>query len=111
MYTPVGKITNEYQKALAKTGFRGYWGDDAVRQSPNMGDVLLHETAVAWFRKCMRAETPEVAPWEETTKQWTARARKATRSLNQKYDVSSLCTEFPDRLSKVVAKEGDRLRE
>jgi hypothetical protein len=30
--------------------------------------------------------------------------------LNQKYDVSSLCTEFSDRLSKVVAKEGDRLR-
>ena len=25
------------------------WGEDASVQSPDMGDVLLHETAVAWF--------------------------------------------------------------
>jgi hypothetical protein len=57
------------------------------------------------------APAGRLCPWEqETTQQWTARARKATRSLNQKYDVSSLCTEFSDRLSKVVAKDGDRLR-
>ena len=110
MYTPVGKISTEYYSALQKSGFRAYWGDDAARQSPDMGDMLLHETAVAWFRKCMRATKPVVAPWEETAQQWTARSRKATRSLNQRYDVASLCAEFPYHLSQVVAKEGDRLR-
>ena len=62
MYNPVGKICNEYEQALGKTGFRPYWGSDAWRQSPDMGDVLLHETAISWFRKAMREEKPAAAP-------------------------------------------------
>ena len=43
-----------------EAGFKLYWGADARKQSPDMGDVLLHETAVSWFRKRMSAERPEV---------------------------------------------------
>ena len=81
-----------------------------VQQSPDMGDLLLHETAVAWFRKRMRAERPEVVPWEETPVQWTKRARKVVASINQEYDVAGLCREFPQRLRDVVNSEGERLR-
>jgi len=109
MYTPIGKITSEYQAALEKVGFRSHWGADASRQSPDMADVLLHETAVAWFRKAMRSEKPVVAPWHETTAQWTARARRAIQKLNREHDVSSLSKEFPARLKELVAREGDRL--
>lgn len=107
LYIPTGRITTDYAEALAATG--SYWGDDAARQSPDMGDVLLHETAVSWFRKFMRQEKPVVAPWEETTQQWTARARRATQRLNKECDAASLCTEFPDRLQQVVDRKGDRL--
>jgi hypothetical protein len=109
MYIPIGKITREYSEALDQIGFQPYWGSDATRQSPDMGDVLLHETAVAWFRKAMRKEKPVVVPWEETTLQWTARARRAVQQVNKDYDASSLCKEFPKRLADVVDREGDRL--
>ena len=110
MYTPQGKVVREYAAAIDRAGFSLYWGDDAQRQSPDMGDLLLHETAVAWFRKRMRAERPEVVPWEETPVQWTKRARKVVASINQEYDVAGLCREFPQRLRDVVNSEGERLR-
>ena len=110
MYTPQGKVVREYAAAIDRAGFSLYWGDDAQRQSPDMGDLLLHETAVAWFRKRMRAERPEVVPWEETPVQWTKRARKVVASINQEYDVAGLCREFPQRLRDVVDSEGERLR-
>ena len=75
-----------------------------------MADLLLHETAVAWFRKRLQAEKPVAKPWEETYEQWTVRAREAVRSINADYDVRGLCKEFPDRLATCVDKGGDRLR-
>ena len=109
MYTGAGMICRKFEQALKEEGFRTYWGRDASKQSPDMGDVLLHETAVAWFRKLMRKETPEVAPWEETQEQWTRRARKVVRLMNQKYDVLGLCRDFPRRLEDVLERKGDRL--
>ena len=58
----------------------------------------------------MRAERPEVVPWEETQVQWTKRARKVVASINQEYDVAGLCREFPQRLRDVINSEGERLR-
>ena len=109
MYNPIGKVVNDYADAMDKEGFKLYWGRDAHRQSPDMGDVLLHETAVAWFRKLMRQEKPEVLPWEETQEQWAKRARKVVATANRNYDVAGLCHEFPTRLRDVIDREGDRL--
>ena len=47
MYNPVGKVVHEYADAIDEGGFKLYWGTDAQRQSPDMGDILLHETAVS----------------------------------------------------------------
>ena len=109
MYNPVGKVVHEYADAMEAASMHLYWGRDAARQSPDMGDVLLHETAVSWFRKRMRNERPEGLPWHETTEQWARRARRVVAAVNQEYDVSGLCGEFRGRLEDLVAREGDRL--
>ena len=110
MYIPAGKIVARYEAAVKKAGFKVYWGPDAAQQSPDMGDLLLHETVVAWFRQRMKVEKPAVVPWEETQAQWTQRARRVVRYINENYDVAALCREFPHRLQKVVDSEGERLR-
>ena len=91
MYIPSGKIVREYQAAIDEAGFNVYWGPDAQKQSPGMGDVLLHETAVSWFRKGMKSEQPECVPWEETQGQWARRAQRVVRKVNKEYDVAGLC--------------------
>ena len=97
-------------------GFQSYltirlvWCADASRQSPDMGDVLLHETAVALFRKRMRYEQAMVAPWKETPDQWTARAKAAASAATKEYDLHGLCREFPGRLRALADNDGRRLK-
>jgi hypothetical protein len=109
MYNPHGKVVREYADALARHNFHLYWGPDARKQAPDMGDVLLHETAVSWFRNVLRKEKPEGLPWEETQAQWIVRARKAVAFVNKEYDVAGLCRQFPSRLQDVLDGEGERL--
>ena len=47
MYSPHGHVVRVYEAAVEKTGLRLYWGPNAQQQSPDLGDVLLHETAVS----------------------------------------------------------------
>ena len=110
MYSPGGSVVREYEDAIEQAGIRLYWGPSAKKQAPDLGDVLLHETAVSWFRAKMRAATPDVLPWEETQELWAARARKVVRDINSTCDVHGLCLEFPSRLQDLVDREGDRLR-
>ena len=110
MYIPAGKVVAKYNATIQANGFKLYWGPDAQRQSPDMGDVLLHETAVSWFRTKMKHAKPDVVPWEETTAQWTKRARRVIRTINSSHDVAGLSREFPSRLIDVIDREGDRLR-
>ena len=74
-----------------------------------MGDLLLHETVVAWFRGKMRRTKPQVLPWEETRAQWAARAASCVRAINAEYNVAGLCAEFPDRLQACMDQGGERL--
>ena len=110
LYSSQGFVVGKYEAAIRKAGFSLYWGADASSQAPDMGDLLLHETGVSWFRKRMREEKPVVKPWLETYEQWAERARRAVQGINADYDVRGLCKQFPGRLAKCVAKEGDRLR-
>ena len=110
MYTSRGYVVNKYKEAVDEMGFRLYWGEDATAQSPDMGDVLLHETAVAWFRKRMYKERPSTPPWLETPQAWDRRARRVVQHINDNFDVISLCRQFPQRLHAVVESEGERLR-
>ena len=110
MYNPSGKIVRQYEEAIRRAGMRVFWGSDAWQQSPDMPDLLLHETAVAWFRRCMKLEWPVCAPWEETLPQWSQRARRVVEHINTNYDVKGLCSEFPQRLADVLDGDGERLR-
>ena len=110
MYIPSGQVVEKYKSAALEGGFKLYWGDDASMQSPDMGDVLLHETAVAWFRKLMQKQLPECAPWEETPLAWAKRARRAVLHINENFDVPALCREFPTRLHALASGSGERLR-
>ena len=87
-----------------------FWGPDASMQSPDIPDLLLHETAVARFRKQMRTEKPRVVPWAETEAQWTSRAARAVAGMNATCNLKALCRGFPERLADVQRAEGDRLR-
>ena len=110
MYTSSGKIVEKYRQAIDEAGFSVYWGPDARRQSPDMGDMLLHETAVAWFRRRMRAERPVCVPWEETRVQWAHRAKRVLDHINSHYDVAGLCRQFPESLHAVTDSGVERLR-
>ena len=58
----------------------------------------------------MLIKTLPTTPWLETVDEYTARLKSVCATVNQKYDVGSLCREFPDRVTKMLEKQGDRLR-
>ena len=98
-----------YSAAVKAAGFKLFWGDDASQQSPDMPDLLLHETAVAWFRRKLSKQRPVCAPWEETQAQWTARARQVVAFINDSYRVDRLCKQFPGRFRACKDSDGERL--
>ncbi len=110
MYAPSGRIVATHNNALRETGFRSFMGPDAKAQAPDMGDLLLHETAASWFRNRLRRIKPRCLPWEERHAQWTRRAQVAVEYVNENYDAEQLCRDFPDRLRECQAASGGRLR-
>ena len=104
------RIVKAYGAAVKAAGFKLLWGDDASQQSPDMPDLLLHETSVAWFRKKMRKQRPVCTPWEETQAQWIARARLVVAHVNANHRVDRLCQQFPQRLQACKDSAGERLR-
>ncbi len=97
-----------YDRAGADCHFRLFWGPDAKQQSPEMPDLLLHETAVSWIRSALWRSKPEVVPWMETPEQWSRRMMKAVDAASQK-DVEGLCRSFPDRVGECILADGARL--
>ena len=110
LFNSRGRAVKAYSAAAKGAGFRLYWGNDASQQSPDMPDLLLHETAVAWFRRKLSKQRPVCVPWEETVAQWTARARRVVAFLNDNYRVDRLCQQFPTRLRACRDSDGERLR-
>ena len=110
LYSARGKAVRAYSAAVKAAGFKLFWGDDASQQSPDMPDLLLHETAVAWFRRKLSKERPTCVPWEETRVQWTARARQVVAFLNENYRVDRLCQQFPQRLRACKDHDGECLK-
>ena len=110
MYNSRGRAVRAYSAAVKAAGFKLFWGEDASQQSPDMPDLLLHETAVAWFRRKLAKERPSCVPWEETQALWTTRARRVVAFLNENYRVDRLCQQFPQRLRACKGGDGERLR-
>ena len=78
-------------------------------QPGQLGDVLLHETAVAWIRRRERRTVPAHA-WDETREALAQRLKAIVRDINAKYDIDSLCRKFPERLQLTVDGKGKKLR-
>ena len=110
LYNSWGKADRAYCAAVKAAGFKLFGGDDASQQSPDMPDLLLHETAVAWFRRKLSKQRPVCVPWEETVAQWTARARHVVAFVNDNYRVDRLCQQLPTRLRACRDSDGERLR-
>ena len=110
MYSPGGQIVAKYEEALKCGGWRSFFGNDATMQAPDMGDMLLHETAVSWVRGKLLRLKPRALPWEETEARWSKRMQTAVQLVNAEYDAQGLCRAFPERLRKCVAAGGGRLR-
>ena len=108
MYAPSGRVTGAYDCAVRECGFKLFWGPDAKQQSPEMPDLLLHETAVSWVRNKLRRAKPETMPWKETPAQWSRRMMAAVGEANLG-DVDGLCRQFPERLEECVAAGGNKL--
>ena len=108
-----GTITGDYESACKEHGFKHWQGTNAKKgphaQPGDIGDVLLHETAISWLRRREEATRP-TKPWEETPHDVAARLQAAVCHVNAHFEVRALCMEFPQRLHDIVNKTaGDRL--
>ena len=108
-----GTITSDYEVALREHKFQTWTGTNALKgprgQPGDIGDMLLHETAISWLRRQEEKSRP-VLPWEETPQEFAARLQRAVDHINTTFKVRAMSLEFPDRLDLLVNKtKGDRL--
>ena len=82
--------------------------DNASLQPGNLQDVLLHETAVAWIRRCETRTRPE-EPWKESPQDLGVRLRSIAQDINNNSNVEDLCRQLPQRLFDLTDRESDRL--
>ena len=100
-----GDITHGYKAALQACGLKNFMGENCGLQPGQLGDVLLHETAVAWIRRRERRTVPARA-WDETREALAQRLKAIVRDINAKHDIDSLCRKFPERLQLLVGGKG-----
>ena len=111
MFVPrTGQATGSYAEGVEATGLCVYPGTDASAQPSDLADFLLHETAIACFKRNLNAASPESKPWQETHKQFQKRVSHVVKEANEKCNFRLLCCEYLTRLEELVAKKGDRLK-
>ena len=108
-----GTITGDYESACRECGFKPWAGTNSKKgpraQPREIGDVLLHETAISWLRREEENTRPR-APWLETPVELERRMLAAVRHINKEFDVRSLSIQVPERLHALVVTDGDRLQ-
>lgn len=107
-----GHIVKDYRAALQKHGFRAYAGEDASSQPPDVPDVLLHETAVAWIKTYFKKHKfSRSGSLDDQERKLRKLFLDCEDHINNNHDVTGLCMGFPRRLDKLVnVTKGDRLR-
>ena len=111
MFVPrTGQATGAYAEGVQKAGLRLYTGTDASRQPADLADVLLHETAIACFKRNLAAASPAGDPWKETHQQFQARVASVVKEANKRCNFRLLCCEYLTRLETLVQQKGDRLK-
>jgi hypothetical protein len=104
-----GGVTPTYAAALRTHGLRNFMGRNCGAQPGQLGDALLHETAVAWIRHIERKTVPMRAR-EETYEDFGARIKSIVNHINRNHDVEGLCRGFPKRIQGLVDGKGAKLR-
>ena len=105
-----GQATGSYAEGVKAAGLRLYTGTDAPDQPSELADFLLHETAIACFKRNLNAASPESKPWQETHKAFQKRVSRVVKEANKRCDFRLLCCEYLIRLEGLVARKGDRLK-
>ena len=104
-----GTINPEYLGALTEHGLTSWAGEHSKWQPPDLPDVLLHETAVAWIRKYLKQHPVRlVQSVEENVNRVRTFLEEACVHINTFYEVDGLCNSLPDRLKALVESEGER---
>ena len=105
-----GVITTEYKEAAREANLKVFQGDDASIQpgQANLGQLLLHETAVSWVRYRLARTLPAKA-WEESVDEFGTRLRSIAHDINSQLNVEGLCKEFPSRVEAVLEQGGDNI--
>ena len=104
-----GAVTPEFKAALAQHGLKAFMKDDASAQPGKLGDMMLHETCVAWIRK-LETKTQPRKPWEETREAYFERLKGIVAKINSQYEVEELNRELPERLVLLDKKKGGKLK-
>ena len=111
MFVPrTGQATGAYAEGVQEAELRLYTGTDASQQPSDLADVLLHETAIACFKRNLAASTPSAEPWKETRQDFQARVARVAKEANSKCDLRLLCCEYLTHLEMLVQTTGDRLK-
>ena len=105
-----GTIVAAYKEALSENGFKPFAGDEAKWQPPDVPDVLLHETVVAWVRAFFKKHPfKTVSNVRDNQKVFAKLLKQCEAHINAHYEVTALCKSFPRRIAELIAARGDRL--
>ena len=69
-------------ETVAKHGFRLHTGFDKSEQPGDVADILLHETAVACFKKALDRTPPQAPAWKDTRQDFAKRVAGVVREAN-----------------------------
>ena len=105
-----GQATGAYAEGVEAAGPRLYTGTDASQQPSDLADFLLRETAIACFKRNMKAASPESKLWKKTHHGFQKGVGRIVKEATQKCGVRLLRCEYLTRLEELVAKTGDRLK-
>ena len=103
-----GQITEKYKNALRAHRLKAFFPENALVQPGKSGDLMLHETAVAWMRYRLVKTQPKKC-WEESVDAYVSRLKSCAAYINDNYDVDNLCRELLDRMEALKKAGGDRL--
>ena len=104
-----GAVTPQFKAALLQHGLKAFMKDDASVQPGKLGDMMLHETCVAWIRKLDSQSQPR-KPWEETREAYFTRLKSIVARINSEYKVKELNGELPERLELLHKRKGGKLK-
>lgn len=90
-----GNICTEYHEAVTEHGFKTWAGENSKWQPPDIADLLLHETAVAWVRKYLKQHPVKIGKdMGKNIEGLVEKLKEAEEHINTFYEVEDLMPEI-----------------